>query len=105
MRPSFIKTVVAGAVLSRSPRLRSASTATAKDHANSLSVIPRLGSETNYPQAFRHGGGIRPACFRGRWQVISTIFRFDIYHFKVRCVKIQLPRYFDEFPELRGVPI
>ena len=62
-RPSFIKTAVVGAVFNRSPRLGPAATATVEDHANSLSVIPILESETNSRQAVRAGAGIPPACF------------------------------------------
>ena len=67
MRPSPIKTVVAGAVFIRSPRLRPAATDTVKDHADSLSVKPVIESGTNFPQAIRQEAGISPACFRGRW--------------------------------------
>ena len=64
MRPSFIKTAVAGDVLSSSPRLRPASTDTLKDNANSLTVISRLESETNPSQTLRTSTGISPAYFR-----------------------------------------
>ena len=50
MRPSFIKTVVAGAVFSRSSHLRHDATATMKDHADSLSVDLLLERKTISPQ-------------------------------------------------------
>ena len=46
MRPSFINTVVGGAVLSRSPHLRPSATATLKGRANSLSLGILLGPQT-----------------------------------------------------------
>ena len=96
MRPSFVKTVVEGAVLIRSSHLRPDATETMKEHANSLSVTHRLESETNSPMPLERGVGFVRLVFVDIGRCFPNLsLRYLSFGSPIRQDKVR--SYFDEF--------
>ena len=83
MGPSFIKTVVGGAVLHRSPQLRLSATSILKDHADRISVKFLLESETRSSRLLRPGLGFAQP-------VVSDTGRYFPIRL-LRCLRCQNP--------------
>ena len=90
MRHSFINTLAVGSLLSRSPRLRPASTATPRAHGDSLSDEILLGAKRFPPRLSRPGSGFSYPIFEdtGRNSPILPL----------RCLRCQNPTDSDMRP-------
>ena len=101
-RPSFIKTVVDGAVFSRASRIRPSDTATLVDRANSLSDIISLGPKTSPSQTSKTWIGTLGRLFARALVEIYQLFRLVGDDAQLRLIRKRNSGDFREFPESRG---